>query len=83
MVMNWDDGGTNRGFNESRVSANQAPMREGDYSPDGNWIVFEGYPDGVNHDIYIMTAGGTSLLQLTTSESFDFDPAWSPSVIQP
>lgn len=77
QASSWQGGGPERGFIEYRVTeTNRNPMRDPDFSPDGTWIVFEGYPDGVNHDIFIMTTSGTSLQQLTEDPAFDFDPAW-------
>jgi Tol biopolymer transport system component len=58
------------------------PAREGKYSPDGLWLVFESWPEGLNHDIYIMTISNTDLFALTTDERFDFDPVWRPAAPQ-
>jgi Tol biopolymer transport system component len=52
-------------------------IREGDYSPDGNWIVFVSWP-GYNYDIYLMTANGSDQRQVTQDPAIDFDPAWRP-----
>jgi Tol biopolymer transport system component len=65
-------------YTEFRVSQDQSPMREARYSPDGLWIVFEGWPQGSNHDIYIMTANGVGRKALTTGPSIEFDPTWRP-----
>jgi TolB protein len=54
------------------------PMRDADYSPDGFWIAFESWPDGVKHDIYFMAPNGAEFTQLTTDPALDFDPAWRP-----
>jgi len=54
------------------------PMREANYSPDGNWLVFESWPDGAIHDIYIMNPNGENLYQLTFDAADDFDPDWRP-----
>ena len=64
---------------ESRVVGEVIPMRESDYSPDGTWIAFESWPDGSNHDIYIMTPNGLGRQRLTDQEGFEFDAAWRPS----
>jgi serine/threonine protein kinase/Tol biopolymer transport system component len=54
------------------------PMREAEYSPDGFWLVFESWPEGSNHDIYVMTANGAERTQITKDPAFDFDPSWRP-----
>jgi len=58
--------------------AGNVPMRKADFSPDGFWLVLESWPDGVNHDIYVMTPNGAERTQLTTDPAFDFDPDWRP-----
>jgi serine/threonine protein kinase len=63
---------------ENRVVNEGIPMRESDYSPDGVWIAFESWPEGSNHDIYIMTISGTNRQRLTDHEGFEFDAAWRP-----
>lgn len=52
-------------------------------SPDGNWIVFESWPDGTNHDIYVMTINGSNQMRLTTDKDFDFGAAWRPVITNP
>lgn len=54
------------------------PMREAVYSPDGFWLAFESWPEGENHDIYIMTTNGLARQWLTEDPALDFDPAWRP-----
>lgn len=54
------------------------PMAEGRWSPDSRWVVFETWPDGVNHDIAIMTSNCTNFVKLTDDKALDFDPAWRP-----
>jgi TolB protein len=54
------------------------PMRKGKFSPDGFWMVFESWPDGLNHDIFIMTPNGAERTQITTDPALDFDPVWRP-----
>lgn len=56
------------------------PVAQPSISPDGNWIAFEGWPEGLNHDIYIMTINGNNRIRLTTDKDFDFGPAWRPVV---
>jgi serine/threonine protein kinase len=54
------------------------PMVEPDFSPDDRWLVVETWPDGVNHDIVIMTTTCSSVTPLTDDAALDFDPAWRP-----
>jgi hypothetical protein len=56
------------------------PAREAKYSPNGGYLAFESWPEGQNHDIYIMAVSGGDLNRLTTWERFDFDAAWRPAV---
>jgi eukaryotic-like serine/threonine-protein kinase len=55
-----------------------SPAGDEDISPDGDWVVFESWPEGGNHDIYIMTIEGDSVLRLTNDHKVDFQPAWRP-----
>jgi eukaryotic-like serine/threonine-protein kinase len=62
----------------SSTSANVGPINKVSPSPDGNWLAFEGWPDGTNHDIYIMQINGSELQRLTTDIAYDFGAAWRP-----
>ncbi len=63
---------------ENRLISEVIPMREASYSPDGGWIAFESWPEGINHDIFIMTTKTLGRQRLWDSEGFEFDPAWRP-----
>jgi hypothetical protein len=63
---------------ENRVIREIIPMREASYSPDGTWIAFESWPEGSNHDIYIMTSNGLARQRLTDLDGFEFDAVWRP-----
>lgn len=54
------------------------PMAEGRWSPDAQWIVFETWPDGISHNLGLMTASCTNYVELTDASTYDFDPAWRP-----
>ncbi len=54
------------------------PAAQQAISPDGAWIVYESWPDGDNHDIYIATINGANQSRLTENNSFDFGPVWQP-----
>jgi Tol biopolymer transport system component len=45
----------------------------GDWSPDGNHIVFS-----YEEDIYVMNADGSGLVNLTNHPAYDSEPTWSP-----
>jgi hypothetical protein len=59
------------------------PVRHPSVSPDGFWIVFEGWPQGDNHDIYRMSVNGSNFQRLTSDRDLDFDPAWGPGSLFP
>ncbi len=55
------------------------PMTEARWSPDGNWIAFETWPQGDNHQIGLMSSTCGQFQILTAdSEAYDFDPDWRP-----
>ena len=58
------------------------PIAQVSVSPDGNWIAFEGWPNGANHDIYIATINGSNRIRLTTDKDTDWGAAWRP-ITQP
>ncbi len=53
-------------------------MADPNFSPDGRWIAFEGWGSPPSHDIYIISANGQTLIQITHDRALDFDPAWRP-----
>lgn len=61
-----------------RNEPDPGPVAKVSISPDGNWLAFESWPDGTNHDIYIMTINGGNRLRLTTDKDFDFGAVWRP-----
>jgi serine/threonine protein kinase len=61
---------------EFQISPVNVPMREARYSPDGLWLIFESWPEGGNHDIYIMTANGSNRQRISDNPLNDFDGAW-------
>ena len=72
--------GEGESFGE-KIYQGYIPMKEGSYSPDGQWYVFESWPtEDTNHDIYLLPVGGGELQRLTTSPKYDFDPVWRPSL---
>jgi Tol biopolymer transport system component len=63
-----------------RVEASDLSL-DADWSPDGRWLVFESWRnDNANHDIYIMTAAGGEIQQLTNDSFKDYQPVWRPPI---
>ncbi|MDF1501212.1 MAG: protein kinase [Anaerolineales bacterium] len=54
------------------------PMAEPGWSPDGEWIVFETWPDGSNHDIAIARSNCSNYGLVTSDPGLDFDADWRP-----
>jgi Tol biopolymer transport system component len=64
-------------YEEYRFSQERTPMREGKFSPDGYWIVYEGWQSDSNQNIYLISANGALTEVITTDPGADFDPAWN------
>jgi eukaryotic-like serine/threonine-protein kinase len=69
---------------ETRIPATSkgenGPFAQIRISPDGSLLAYESWPDGKNHDVYIMNANGSNPQRLTTDPGDDFGPAWRPIV---
>lgn len=66
-------------FASVALMADTSPKRGASYSPDGKWVVYEGWPNGANHGIWIVSAsGGEPKLLFDFPDSLEFDPAWRP-----
>jgi len=76
----------NRGSEEVRIpsldKSDLNPIAEVTISPDGQWLAYESWPDGRNHDIYLMDINGDNQTRLTTDPGFDFGAAWRPTTEQ-
>lgn len=80
IMLGVDVPRTTGGYFEEKVAGDTLlPQQEADFSPDGLWIAFEGWPDGRNHNIYLMHVDQTELRLLTDHEALDFDAAWRPA----
>ena len=55
---------------------------DADFSPDGYWLVYSGYPDS-NRDIYVMSINGLGKQILFGDVAREFDPVWHPAPAQP
>jgi serine/threonine protein kinase len=77
--MRYEDRKTPREFRIPAGTTNDiGPVVGAVMSPDGFWLAYESWPNGKNHDIYIMTANGASITRLTTDPGLDFGPTWRP-----
>lgn len=65
-------------YYEEHVSVGMAPESDPEYSPNGQWIVLESWPDGENHDIYFMKSDGSDKQAIDSNPAADFDPTWKP-----
>ncbi len=61
------------------VNATKLPVVDADISPDGAWIVYESSDGAGTTDIWLMTSGGVTAIQLTNDRTDEFDPAWRPN----
>jgi serine/threonine protein kinase/Tol biopolymer transport system component len=48
------------------------------WSPDGNYIIFDGCKDGKSKKIYMISASGGNLIEMLPGELRQTDPGWSP-----
>jgi Tol biopolymer transport system component len=60
------------------LGPHNSTMSEGEYSPDGNWLVYQAWNGPTDKDIYVMNATGTEPRPITQGSSQDFDPTWQP-----
>ncbi len=79
VYLRYEDRNTPK---ENRIPTNpkgeSGPVAEVHPSPDGFWLAFESWPDGKNHDIYMMNINGSNRERLTTDRAKDFGPVWRP-----
>ncbi|MEI8131208.1 MAG: protein kinase [Leptolinea sp.] len=77
--LSYENRGKNREFRIPAVGTeNIGPVVEPAVSPDGLWVAFESWPDGINHDLYMTTVNGSERHRLTSDKEWDFGPAWKP-----
>lgn len=65
----------NRG-NPTRITFNQAQDRLGDWSPDGEWLVFYATDANSEPGLWLRNPSGVNLIQLTQGR--DTEAVWSP-----
>jgi eukaryotic-like serine/threonine-protein kinase len=83
MAQRLRDQGTNLEFKVPPTGQDIGPIGGVSISPDGFLIAFESWPDGKNHDIFLMTLNGADRTPLTSDPGYDFSPAWRPKVTTP
>lgn len=65
------------------IRADDTPRRGGNISPDGQWILYESWPEGTSHDIWIMSLDGEETRELVNWPFYEFAPVWRPFVVVP
>ncbi len=70
-------------FSPVFLAEENAPRRDGNISPDGLWLVLESWPEGTDHDIWIMSIDGKESRVLVDFPFYDFNPVWRPFVLLP
>jgi Tol biopolymer transport system component len=79
MSQRYEDRGTSVAIRIPEVDAALlGPAVDISVSSDGFWLVYEGWPDGTDHDIYRMSITGASVQRITTDPALDFQPVWQP-----
>lgn len=78
MAQRLNDQGTLQEFRVPPSGQDIGPVGGVSVSPDGFLIAFESWPDGKNHDIYLMTINGADRVPISTDPAYDFGPAWRP-----
>ena len=79
FVANADGSGPDQLTSQAAGSADRSPV----WSPDGSRIAFVSNRAGGFPELYLMSAGGTGLVRLTTNSSIDANPSWSPDGTRP
>ncbi len=83
MAQRLRDQGTNQEFKMPPAGQDIGPATGVSISPDGFLISFESWPDGKNHEIFVMMINGSDKVPLTADASYDFGPAWRPRISIP
>ena len=72
----WTSGAN--GSDPNRVTSLNGPFAGSPrWSPNGQFIAFDGAEAGSTHDIYVVRSDGGPVQRLTTSDAHDIRPAWS------
>lgn len=59
-------------------SGGRLPEMDPDFNSTGHWIAYASWPNGSNHDIFIIRNDGEIETRITTDEAVEFDAAWRP-----
>ncbi|HSV85123.1 MAG TPA: protein kinase, partial [Levilinea sp.] len=79
MLKYYEDRDNNEEYRIRPVGVpDPGPVAHASISPDGKWIAYESWPDGRNHDIFVMDLNGENRRRLTSDPGFDFHPVWKP-----
>ena len=79
VAMNYEDRNTAAEYRIPQSGIDDpGPVARAKLSSRNQWIAYESWPDGKNHDIYRMDFDGNNQLRLTTDPGFETDPNWRP-----
>jgi eukaryotic-like serine/threonine-protein kinase len=67
---------------DASIQTNLLSAESPDFSPDGQWLVFDGILDGSSREIFLMLKTGARLQRLTGHPAEDYQPDWRPAAGQ-
>lgn len=68
-------------FSKLNLFADGVPRRDAAFSPDGQWLLYESWPTGDNHDIYLFNMVTQDERLLVGNPFLDMQPAWRPPLV--
>jgi serine/threonine protein kinase/dipeptidyl aminopeptidase/acylaminoacyl peptidase len=66
-------------FGRLPIAPDLVPRRDPDVSPDGQWIAYESWPEGGDHDIWMMRVTSDDQQLLASTPFEDYHPRWRPA----
>lgn len=63
----------------TRLNVDVLTIENADYSPDGQYIAYEGGDTGDNNDIFYVESTGINVVRITEDTGQDFHPVWRPA----
>lgn len=63
----------------TRLNVDVLTIENADYSPNGQYIAYEGGDSGDNNDIFFVESTGLNVVRITEDPGQDFNPVWRPA----